>query len=97
MLERLRQYVSGYVPLTDEEFALLAENITIRSFGKRELLVRAGENELYMNFVVKGLVRMYFYHSRTEIITNIRLIFVGPAKQLLCRDPRSHHLVVPES
>jgi CRP-like cAMP-binding protein len=71
MLERLRQYVSGYVPLTDEEFALLAENITIRSFGKRELLVRAGENELYMNFVVKGLVRMYFYHSRTEIITNI--------------------------
>jgi CRP-like cAMP-binding protein len=71
MLERLRQYVSGYVPLTDEEFALLAENITIRTFGRRELLVRAGEKELYMNFVVKGLVRMYFYNGKAEVVTNI--------------------------
>lgn len=71
MFELLRQYVSGYVALTDEEFALMAEKIIIRRFDRRECLLRVGETERYMNFVVKGLVRMYFLRGKTEVITNI--------------------------
>jgi CRP-like cAMP-binding protein len=71
MLDMLRQYVSGYVALTNEEFAFLAEKIVVRSFDKRQQLVRVGEVEQFMNFVVKGLVRMYFIKGRTEVITNI--------------------------
>ena len=71
MLETLRKYVSGYVGLTDEEFALMGEKIIIRQFDRRECLLRVGETERYMNFVVQGLVRMYFPRGKTEVITNI--------------------------
>jgi len=71
MLEILRQYVSGYVALTDDEFNLLAGKIIVRNFDRRMQLLRVGETEQYMNFVVRGLVRMYFYKGRTELITNI--------------------------
>lgn len=71
MLDSLKQYISGFVSLNNEEFALLANKLVIRSFEKRELLIKAGEVETYLNFVVKGLVRKYFYKGRTEIITQI--------------------------
>ena len=71
MLDMLRQYVSGYVALTNEEFTFLADKIVIRNFDRKHQLVKAGEVEHYMNFVVKGLVRMYFYKGKTEVVTNI--------------------------
>src|SRR5690349_11693400 len=71
MLELLRQFVSGFVVLSEEDFSLLAGKIVVRSFDRREMLLRPGEVEQYMNFVVTGLVRMYFYKGRTEVITNI--------------------------
>ncbi|HEY4107776.1 Crp/Fnr family transcriptional regulator [Puia sp.] len=71
MLETLRKYVSGYVALTAAEFNLLGEKIIVRSFDRREQLLGVGETERYMNFVVKGLVRMYFSKGKTELITNI--------------------------
>ena len=71
MLEMLRQYVSGYVALTKEEFAVVADRLVIRNIEKKQLLVKAGEVEEYLNFTVKGLTRMYFYKNKTEVITNI--------------------------
>jgi len=71
MLDSLKQYLSGFTSLTNEEFALLASKLVIRSFDKRELLIKAGEVENYLNFLVKGLARKYFYKGRTEIITQI--------------------------
>jgi len=71
MLDTLKKYISGFVSLTNEEFALMANELVIRNFDKRELLIKAGEVENYLNFVVKGMVRKYFYKGRTEIITQI--------------------------
>ena len=71
MLEMLRQYVSGYVALTKEEFAVVADRLVIRNIEKKQLLVKAGEVEEYLNFIVRGLARMYFYKNKTEVITNI--------------------------
>jgi CRP-like cAMP-binding protein len=71
MLELLRQYVSGYVDLTNEEFAYLANMLVIRNFDRKQQLLQVGEVENYMNFLVKGLARMYFLRGQTEVITNI--------------------------
>jgi CRP-like cAMP-binding protein len=57
--------------LTKEEFAMVADRLVIRNFDKKQLLVKAGEVEEYLNFTVKGLTRMYFYKNKTEVITNI--------------------------
>lgn len=71
MLDTLRQYVSRYTELTNEEFALLAQMLEVRNFDRKQLLVRSGEVEHYLNFIVKGLARKYFYKGRTEVITQI--------------------------
>src|ERR1700754_5184790 len=71
MLDMLRQYVSGYVALTNEEFTFLADRIVVRNFDKRHQLLQAGEIEHYMSFIVKGLARMYFFKGKSEMIINI--------------------------
>jgi len=71
MLDALRKYVSGFVSLTNDEFASLADMLVIRNFDKKQQLIKAGEVENYLNFVVKGLARKYFYKGKTEIITQI--------------------------
>ncbi|HTI11891.1 MAG TPA: Crp/Fnr family transcriptional regulator [Puia sp.] len=71
MLDALRQYVSRYVPLSNEEFTFLAEKLVIRNFDKKQPLVSIGEVETYINFIIKGLARKYFYRDKTEIITQI--------------------------
>ena len=71
MLEQLQQFVSRFVVLTRDDFSLLAEKIVVRNFDRRVQLLRPGEVEQYMNFVVSGLVRMYFYKGKTEVVANI--------------------------
>ncbi|HMH21014.1 MAG TPA: Crp/Fnr family transcriptional regulator [Puia sp.] len=71
MLDTLRQYVSRYVALTNEEFALLAQMLEIRNFNKRQQLIGVGEVETYLNFVVKGLARKFFHKGKEEVITQI--------------------------
>jgi CRP-like cAMP-binding protein len=92
MLEMLREYVSGYVALTKEEFALLGERIVVRSFDKKQQILRAGEVEQYLNFVVKGLARMYFYKGKTEVITNIAKEgeFISSSSSFLSATPSNY-------
>jgi CRP-like cAMP-binding protein len=90
----LRQYVSRYVALTNEEFTLLADKIVVRSFDKKHQLVQVGEVEQYMNFVIKGLVRMYFCKGKTEVITNIAKEgqLVSSSASFLSGDPSSYYI-----
>jgi CRP-like cAMP-binding protein len=92
MLELLRQYVTGYVELTNEEFAFLADALVIRSFDKKQQLLQAGEVENYLNFLVKGLARMYFFRDKTEVITNIAREgqFLSASASFLSGDPSSY-------
>jgi CRP-like cAMP-binding protein len=71
MLNALRQYVSKYTQLTDDEFALLGQMLEVRSFDKKQQLIQAGDVENYLNFIVKGLARKYFYRGKTEVITQL--------------------------
>jgi CRP-like cAMP-binding protein len=71
MLNLLRQYISRYIMLTDEEFEMLAEKLEVRSFEKKKQLIVAGETEFYLNFLVSGLARKYFMRGREEVITQI--------------------------
>ena len=57
--------------MSDDEFAQLAQMLEIRNFDKKQLLVKAGEVENYLNFIVKGLARKYFYRGKAEVITQI--------------------------
>jgi CRP-like cAMP-binding protein len=71
MLDSLRQYLSAYVIFTDEEFTAFSKFAEIRSFDKKHQLIKIGEIEIYLNFIVKGLARKYFLKGKEEIITQI--------------------------
>ena len=49
----------------------MSRRLEIRHFDKRQLLIDQGEVELYLNFVVKGLARKFFYKNREEMVTQI--------------------------
>jgi CRP-like cAMP-binding protein len=69
--EIARKYVSRYIDLSDEEFAFLVQRLEIRNFEKKEFVTREGQIESYLNFIIKGLVRKYFYKDSEEMITQI--------------------------
>jgi CRP-like cAMP-binding protein len=71
MLESLRQYLSQYVALNEEEFSMVAGLLTVRNFGKKQHVIRAGEKEEYLNFLVRGLARKYFKKGKQEIVTQL--------------------------
>ncbi len=71
MEKALRQYVSKYADLTDEDLELIRTRIEIRELAKRQVLTHAGEQEQYLNLVVKGVFRKYFNKGRDEVITQL--------------------------
>jgi signal-transduction protein with cAMP-binding, CBS, and nucleotidyltransferase domain len=92
MLDALRQYVSGYAQLTDAEFDSLSGKIEIREFGKKQQLIGIGEIEPYLNLVVKGLVRKYFFRGQEELVTQIAKEFdlINSSVSFLDRTPSTY-------
>lgn len=67
-----RDYISRFVPFTDEEYAqLVLPVISVRKFEKKQLLTRAGEVEQYFNFIIRGLIRKYYRKNHHEINTQV--------------------------
>jgi CRP-like cAMP-binding protein len=66
-----RQYVSQYVSLTEEEYLFLVQRLEIRNFDKKEVVTREGEVEYYLNFIMKGLARKFFYRDKEEMVTQL--------------------------
>ena len=71
MEKALGQYISKYADLTDEDLNLIRPRIEVREFSKRQHLIDAGEHEQYLNLLVKGVLRKYFYKGREEVITHL--------------------------
>ena len=71
MLEYVRQFISQYIELTEEEFQTLASKLQLVSFDKKTKLVNIGEVATTFYFVLKGISRRYFYRGKQEVITHL--------------------------
>lgn len=60
MLPILREHIERIVPLTDEEFALVAAHFTVRRFTRHQFLVQPGDAVRYFYFVVRGLLKLVY-------------------------------------
>ncbi len=66
------EYLKKFIDITDEEFQLyLIPVIKVRRFGKKEMLIKAGEVEDNFNFILKGLARKFYKKGHQEINTQI--------------------------
>jgi CRP-like cAMP-binding protein len=64
----LKLFVSKYVSLTDEEFEHFESFFETRQFKKKELLIREGEVEKYLNYIDSGAARLFFSKGKEEIV-----------------------------
>src|SRR5215203_5643656 len=71
MLDELKKYLSKYVEISPAELSILELLLEARNYDKKVKLIEIGEQENYLNFVVKGLARKYFYKGKEEVITQI--------------------------
>jgi CRP-like cAMP-binding protein len=70
-LDGLYKYLSGFVPLSKAEFALLLPYIEIREFEKKTKVTREGEVERYLNIIAHGLVRQYLPLKNDEVVIQL--------------------------
>ena len=70
MIEKLLQYFSKFRPLTPSEKNAISEDIDIRNFSKRQILLKEGQVAHDNYFVLKGCVRQYIIKDGSERIMN---------------------------
>jgi len=71
MLRGLKAYLSQYIDLSAAEELMLSQLLEVRTYDKKARLTDIGETELYLNFVLSGMLRKYFFRGKEEIITHI--------------------------
>jgi CRP-like cAMP-binding protein len=72
MEDAVYQYLKRFVDITPGEFEQIMKFVEVRHFNKRVKLADIGEKERYLNFIMRGLVRKYFYRNNDEeVITQI--------------------------
>ena len=70
----LYRFLSRFVDLSDDDFReYIAPYVSIRKFGKKAIVTRAGEVEDHFNFILSGLVRKYYKNGTEEINTQISM------------------------
>lgn len=67
----LHAFLNRFLHLSDEDFAELRHRSAVVHFKKKAVITDAGSSELYLYFVVKGLIREYFYKGNQQITTDI--------------------------
>lgn len=67
----LAVFLNRFISITDADLALLRNKTTVVHFRKGQLITSAGEKELNLYFVIKGLVREYFYKVNNQVTTDI--------------------------
>ncbi len=66
------RFLTQFVSLTDAEIRTeLHPIIKVRTFGKKQLISKAGEVENYMNFIQSGLIRKYYKTGEEEHIVQL--------------------------
>ncbi|HTE09128.1 MAG TPA: Crp/Fnr family transcriptional regulator [Flavitalea sp.] len=71
MVKLLREYLSRFIELTEEDLEEIGSIAELRTYDKKVRLVNVGEQEQYFNFIVKGLARKFFCRGEEEIITQL--------------------------
>lgn len=70
----LYDFLNKFDNLTEKEFnEIFLPYMKVRKIEKREILVRAGEVENHINFIIKGIIRKYYKKGNEEFNTQISL------------------------
>jgi CRP-like cAMP-binding protein len=60
------KFIQQYIKIPENDFNQFLPYFEVRSFGKREEVLRYGQTDDYLNLVVKGLLRKYVLVGKNE-------------------------------
>lgn len=67
--QRLRQQVEQFVPLTDDDWNLLAPHLTTSTLKKHALFAQEGHVSMEVGFVIEGMFRQFYTKDGDERTT----------------------------
>lgn len=93
-IESLRQTLLERAAIGDQELEVLSRHVRLRHLDKNALLIAEGEVENYLNFVVEGVTRIFFYKEDKEISFDFFFpgAFVSAYESFLDRRPSNHFI-----
>lgn len=93
-IDSLRQTLLERAALGDEELEVLSRHVRLRNLDKNALLIAEGEVENHLNFVVEGVVRIFFYKDDKEVSFDFFFpgSFVSAYESFLDRRPSDHYI-----
>ncbi|MCP4441574.1 MAG: Crp/Fnr family transcriptional regulator [Aureispira sp.] len=93
-LEKLQQQIENMVQLTPQEWAAFRDCWKLLSFKRQEYLVREGQTERYLYFVVEGIQRLYFLNDGNEICLGFSFdhSFSGVYDSFVSQTPSQYYL-----
>lgn len=70
-IDKLQRNTGHHIGLSAEEMAALVRSMEVRHYNKKEKVTDIEQKEQYLHFVVRGLVRKFFYKGKQEIVTQL--------------------------
>ncbi len=64
--EQICGFINSIVPISDGDWALFSSRLAFKKYKKNDLLLRTGEVENFMYFLVDGVTRIYQYKNDVE-------------------------------
>lgn len=89
------KFIRQFGNISNEEVKkYLVPVIRVREFGKKQMIIRAGEVENYINFIVKGIIRKYYRHDNEERIVQLAIEghLVSSQESLYMRTPSDYYI-----
>ncbi len=68
-IEILTSFLSNYIQLNGSEKENINNIITKKTFSKKEIIIREGDIQQYLGFILKGAVRLYYIDKNGNEIT----------------------------
>jgi CRP-like cAMP-binding protein len=69
MTNKLRQFLTRFIDLTDLEWHALEQQITIKTISKKDFFIQKGQNATKIGFLVSGSCRLFYDEDGEEWIT----------------------------
>lgn len=93
--EQFIKFIRQFSNISNEEInRYLVPVLRVREFGKKQMIIRAGEVENYINFIVKGMIRKYYKHDNEERIVQLAIEghLVSSQESLYMRTPSDYYI-----
>jgi CRP-like cAMP-binding protein len=95
----IRNFISRFVPVTEEEWQMMQPLLVRRYLKKGEFILRAGELCNHVTFINTGYVRIYNQVNQEELTINFAFDgnFITDFASLLPRKPSTDYIVAMDN